>query len=409
MTHLADGEALAPQPSRVPSPARTRIPESQVPRADTNEISHGSFDDFVSGTNDRLPSIEKSKHTLLQQMAFEHNGHDQDAEKFVAKNYNIESTPKKEWQRIFKGKGGRLHEEVTDQRGQTVVRRIPAFWPESRTGQGYLFSHIGDPKKRSMRVIAMLARERRLTIAETIAVILYTGPMFAVYNAILEDFPQDLANQFRGKFGVTIRIIISALQKLSQLNYDPQTLYRGTGGWGILPKHFWEHQKGQKKGFMLHGFMSTTSDISQALKYSGAGQTDRPHPAVYRIVPNDSYAGAPVQELSQFPHEDETIFPPRSYIQPIVDDTGTPEFVMRRATTGEEVPVIRVSITILPKYRQPLVHTLLPSDDVLIGRRARVQQEEEHAKVQEQEQEQELQQFPHEDETIFPLRSSCSR
>lgn len=390
MTHLADSEVLAPQLSRVPSPARTRIPESQEPRDDRNEISHGSFDDFESGTNDRLPSIEKSKHTLIQQMAFEHNGKDQDDKKFVAKNYNLKTTPKEEWQRILMGKGGQL--PILDQRGQTVVRRIPAFWPESRTDKGYLFSHIGDPKKRSMRVIAMLAEKNRLTIAETIAVILYTGPMFAVYNAILEDFPQELANQFRGKFGVTIRLIISALQKLSQLNDDVRTLYRGTGGWGILPKHFWEHKKGQKKGFMLHGFLSTTSDLSQALKYSGAGQTDRPHPAVYRIVPNDFYAGAIVQQLSQFPHEDETIFPPRSYIQPIVDDRGTPEFVMTRATTGEEIPVIRVSITILPKYLQPL----LPSDDVLTERMARVQQEEEQA-------------FPYEDEPIFPLRSACSR
>lgn len=299
-------------------------------------IRHGNSDDFMSGVEQRLMPFDKTKGTVLQQIEFEHRQFG--SEKFTPKNYPIETTTLKEFELVT---GICTQESLEDLKKKSlekfgVVRRIP------------------DQKQ-----ITELMQQHDISFEETIALILYTGPMFAVYNAVLEKFPDDLAEKFRDGFNVTIRVIIMAIGKLSSMKskkMKSETLHRGTGGYLPLPSHFFEKIDGQNKGFTIFGFISTTSDIGTALQYSGVYK-GRPHPAVLQIERSEVSPGADVQEFSQYPHERETIFPPYSYFEPVLSDSGDLAHFFQ-----EKVPVYRMRIT-PPQYRAPL----LPSCDVHIS------------------------------------------
>ena len=56
-------------------------------------------------------------------------------------------------------------------------------------------------------------------VSAVIALILYTGPMFTVYNCILRRFPEQMYKVFEGSdnaFATTIFVLVSAVQKISR-------------------------------------------------------------------------------------------------------------------------------------------------------------------------------------------------
>ena len=98
--------------------------------------------------------------------------------------------------------------------------------------------------------------------AEVLALRLYSGPMYAWYNAVLRytqaaaaEVPARLAHiaLWRAEhsagetpFTTTIHVLNSAILKLSRV--QPATkVYRGTKG-GVLPEQFWEANKDNVKG-----------------------------------------------------------------------------------------------------------------------------------------------------------------
>jgi len=348
-----------------------QIPESQkaVEGTDgttTTAIRHGDLQDYWQGLDKLLGEMSMSKPTLEKQMKMEHRRFV--GRKFVSGNYKIKTCPFTEWNLIVKGEGSKHFKEVRTSSDKSVRRRIPArWWSVSPGKRGHLCSGVHNQKERCSRVIDHLAKEHDLSREETIGILLYTGPMFTVYNALLEKFPQDLAEHFVGGFNVTIRVIASAIQKLSRR--DPRKssekpkkfVFRGTGGHSHMPYHFWEKDEGQNRGFTLFPFVSTTTDIKVAFEYSGASKR-RPHPAIYAIERSEVYPGASVQELSQFPHEVERIYPPCCYVEPAVDSIGRRK-IRTETFNGVKVLVIRVKLT-APQY-QP---ALLPSLAVCLGR-----------------------------------------
>ena len=150
-------------------------------------------------------------------------GHDY---KLYASNYKITSTPFHEWMYI-----------VGDDAGQ----RLPC--PDM--GHGRRIVLIVEMVQKS------LAKRADLSRAEMIAVVLYTGPMFVVYNGILRQFPKELYSVFLesdNRFSTTIFILVSAVQKLSRCMHIPtgMLLYRGLGGTLGLPDSF---PNADKNGF----------------------------------------------------------------------------------------------------------------------------------------------------------------
>jgi hypothetical protein len=90
-------------------------------------------------------------------------------------------------------------------------------------------------------------------------------------------------------------------------------LYRGTGGLVTLPPHFTTADEHNCKGMTDWGFMSSSTDKSVAIQYSGVLE-GRPHAMVLEIEPSCADRGAIVSEFSQYPKEAETLFLPMSYV-----------------------------------------------------------------------------------------------
>jgi hypothetical protein len=150
-----------------------------------------------------------------------------------------------------------------------------------------------------------------LTRPEVIALILYTGPMFQVYNSILRRFPQNVYDVYANSdsddpnlFSTTIFVLVSAVQKLSRSNLVPPgtQLYRGMGGLMDLPDCFLQSDENGCCGYVEWGFMSTTTDRGIAIQYSGVKQ-GRPKATVMVIHPSSVDRGACIVEFSQYPGE----------------------------------------------------------------------------------------------------------
>ena len=164
-----------------------------------------------------------------------------------------------------------------------------------------------------------LAKKAKLTRAEMIAVVLYTGPMFVVYNGILRQFPKELYDVFvksDNRFSTTIFVLVSAIQKLSRCMHIPagMLLYRGLGGTLELPDSFTIADENGCKGWTEFGFMSTTADRAVAVQYSGV-KDRKPQASIMEIRPNAVDRGADISEFSQYPGEREFLFVPMSYVQ----------------------------------------------------------------------------------------------
>ena len=114
------------------------------------------------------------------------------------------------------------------------------------------------------------SKAAKLCEEEVIAIVLYPGPMFQIYNTILRQYPEDKFAVFRdgdNLFSTTIFVLVSAVQKLSRCTRIPlgTQLYRGLGGKVDLPDIFFQTDDKGCSGYAEWGFLSTTSDRDVAL------------------------------------------------------------------------------------------------------------------------------------------------
>ena len=107
-----------------------------------------------------------------------------------------------------------------------------------------------------------------VTVAEIVALRLYTGPMYVKYNAVLRGMA--VATAGGTIYSSTVHLICSGLQKLSRVSDLPKEmkLYRGNGGMA-LPSSFLEPDASGCAGGTEPAIMSATPDRSVALGYSG--------------------------------------------------------------------------------------------------------------------------------------------
>ena len=108
----------------------------------------------------------------------------------------------------------------------------------------------------------------KVTVAEVVALRLYTGPMYVKYNAVLRGMA--VATAGGTIYSSTVHLICSGLQKLSRVSELPKEmkLYRGNGGMA-LPSSFLEPDASGCAGGTEPAIMSATPDRSVALGYSG--------------------------------------------------------------------------------------------------------------------------------------------
>ena len=145
------------------------------------------------------------------------------------------------------------------------------------------------------------ARRAKLSAAEVAALRLYTGPLYAPLNTALR------TREGVDKWASTIACCYSGVKKLSMLS-KPSRVYRGVKeDERALPEGFLSREEGKFAGGVELAFMSTTKSPAVALDYSGGEATSG---SLFVIDFDMNSRGASIQWLSQYPHEEELLFPP---------------------------------------------------------------------------------------------------
>jgi ankyrin repeat protein len=176
-----------------------------------------------------------------------------------------------------------------------------------------------------------LCKNANLCEEEVIAIVLYTGPMFQVYNTILRRYPKDKFEIFEkgnNLFSTTIFVLVSAVQKMCRVTRIPlgTIIYRGLGGKVDLPDIFFQVDCYGCSGYAEWGFLSTTSDRDVALGYSGVKER-RPKAMVMVIETSSIDRGADISEFSQYPGEKEFLYLPCSFVQRAQQGASLVQFV----------------------------------------------------------------------------------
>jgi WD40 repeat protein len=253
---------------------------------DFYKMACGTIADFHKGLTGRVGMPHPNFKNAMRQEHCERAGCDV---QFTTGNYNITSTPRQEW--------------------QYVVENVPC--PDMRH------------KRRLVPISELLqldiCKTAKLCEEEVVAIVLYTGPMFQIYNTILRRYPVDKFELFEkgdNQFSTTIFVLVSAVQKLSRFTRIPlgTLLYRGLGGKVDLPDIFFQIDDKGCSGYAEWGFLSTTSDRDVALGYSGVKER-RPKAMVMVIETSSIDRGADISEFSQYPGEREFLYLPCSFLQ----------------------------------------------------------------------------------------------
>jgi ankyrin repeat protein len=269
--------------------ATPRTETARIGKFDTFVMPSGKMDDFRKGLSSRIgfPHLE-----FFKTMEAEHCSMAGCDMQFTTRNYGITTTAQAEWGIVVRGQAP----------------------PPNHMLHGRVTALVED------KLQCAQARKAKLRREEVIAVILYTGPMYMIYNCVLAHWSSpptmwNTLNRGNNHFTTTMSVLVSAVQKLSAVTVisDGLRLYRGTGGLVYLPEHFTKPDEFNCKGMTEWGFMSCSADRNIALQYSGVVE-GKPHAMVLEIEHSCVDRGAVVSEFSQYPGEDETLFLPMSYV-----------------------------------------------------------------------------------------------
>eukprot|EP00292_Cryptomonas_paramecium_P001805 CAMPEP_0113684470 /NCGR_PEP_ID=MMETSP0038_2-20120614/14023_1 /TAXON_ID=2898 /ORGANISM="Cryptomonas paramecium" /LENGTH=963 /DNA_ID=CAMNT_0000604227 /DNA_START=13 /DNA_END=2904 /DNA_ORIENTATION=- /assembly_acc=CAM_ASM_000170 len=226
---------------------------------------------------------------------------------FVSPNYNFEFIPRQEHEFVVRPDRSVLYPHTPKE---------PSKWREDKVSV-WKGNHGREIVYLEAFMEQDVVRRSGLKEAEVVSIRLYTGPMYSLYNAVLRQHPESTVTKLDGnKYETTLFCIISGVTKLSRTTVIPDNrlVFRGLGGM-ILPKKFWKSEDGFRGGVEM-GFMSTTTDRSVAMQYSGALQN---RGTVFEIAAGRIDAGADISWASQYADEREFLFPPLCCLE-VVDE-----------------------------------------------------------------------------------------
>uniref|UniRef100_A0A7S0M388 NAD(P)(+)--arginine ADP-ribosyltransferase n=1 Tax=Cryptomonas curvata TaxID=233186 RepID=A0A7S0M388_9CRYP len=209
---------------------------------------------------------------------------------FATSNYKIETTARREW--------------------AIVVEKEPLTTSEDGHGR-----RVPDMEK--LKFLPITIKAKMLQI-EIVALVLYTGPMFMVYNAILRRTPVALFEKFQvvgNFFSTTIHVLQSAVVKIARNTKIPSNLvlYRGLSL--NFPPQFHKPDENGCRGYAEWGFTSTTANRDIAVMYSGVRE-GKATATVLQIKTSSVNRAASIESYSQYQQEREYLWVPLSYMQP---------------------------------------------------------------------------------------------
>jgi serine/threonine protein kinase len=319
----SDPSDLRDPPARRIQPLSSPVSTGQF---DTFVMPCGKIEDFHKGLFSRIgfPNVQ-----FMTAMEAEHTSMAGCDMQFTTRNYGITTTARAEWGVVVRGEAP-PPEHMIPCRVRVVV----------------------EDKLHSEQ-----ARRAGLRREEVIAVLLFTGPMYMIYNCILARWSNpaamwDTLRSGNNLFTTTLSVLASAVQKLSAVAVIPDglRLYRGTGGLVTLPEHFWQADELGRRGMTEWSFLSTSTDKSVALGYSGSYQ-NAPHPMLLEIETSSTMRGADLHEFDQYQEAGQNsrqiTFLPFSYVEPI------DQLRVEEAQFG---PISIVSVRVTPSRVDTLEH-----------------------------------------------------
>eukprot|EP00554_Chaetoceros_debilis_P003718 CAMPEP_0194086784 /NCGR_PEP_ID=MMETSP0149-20130528/22419_1 /TAXON_ID=122233 /ORGANISM="Chaetoceros debilis, Strain MM31A-1" /LENGTH=703 /DNA_ID=CAMNT_0038769963 /DNA_START=69 /DNA_END=2177 /DNA_ORIENTATION=- len=277
-------------------------------------LGYGEIDDFHQGLDVFLGSPKK---LLLEAMEKEHcEGPDSDTN-FNVTNHGITTTSAIEW-----------HYVIDPEKGleKLGLKGWPSETIETPDEHRRKLRTLEDLEESLVTINTRLAAIgiHSMTMTEVIACRLYTGPLGVKYNKMIR---ANIAGRRTGqewrmkeertlckgnKYPTTMHVIQSAIAKLGKINPNREA-YCGISD-GLLPPWFWDnHTDLGTKGGVECSFMSLSTDKGVATYYAGKGE-NKAIGTIFEVDMSTMDRGAEVNWLSQYPHENETILPPLTYL-----------------------------------------------------------------------------------------------
>ena len=285
---------------------------------------YGPIDDFHQGLEEILGPPKK---LLFEAMAQEHCASIDSNVEFLAAAHGITTTSKVEW-----------HYVVDPSAPSLEMLNIDA-WPEELISDDHPLINrkrkpipLDDFEESLNEINERLNRVGlpNMTTVELIACRLYTGPMGMKYNRMLRAHTAGGRQPWRWEveaklsmgnaYPTTMHVIQSAIAKLGKINPNSYG-YTGIAGYNttafkpiLLPESFWVgHPELQSKGGVEGSFISMAGKREVAKHYATDGAKDV-NGIILEINMGTMDRGAETNWLSQYPHEDEILLPPLTFL-----------------------------------------------------------------------------------------------
>lgn len=280
---------------------------------DYHVLGHGPIVDFHKGLE---PVLGPSKKLLFEAMEKEHCESVDSDVIFVAGNTGVTTTSRIEWNFVVDPSRKRLEElHLNEWPTETILepklRRVPRpidDFEEDLVEINKKLHRIGLP---------------RMTLMELIALRIYSGPLGIKFNKMIRRYTaghrpgqewrleEESKLCLGNKYSTTIHVIQSAISKLGKINPN-QKGYSGVSG-HLLHDRFWNnHPDLNSKGGVEGGFMSLSANRDVARFY--ANLVKGKLGVLLEVNMSTTDRGAELKWFAQYPHEDETLLPPLTYL-----------------------------------------------------------------------------------------------
>ncbi|KAJ1487583.1 hypothetical protein T484DRAFT_1888801 [Baffinella frigidus] len=292
------------------------------------QLRFGTRKDFDGGLNELIgyPNDEK----VLAEMYREHCEYKESAREIFTNNYGVTTTPLLEWKaaagrweplnKSFETEEGFLAPRETKNIRPDHCRRIFSLdkltQPPSPDEEREWASESEEGATRAVGAAegtdgAIVERARRcvwlgnLTKAEVLAVRLWSGPMYLLYNSVLRGWG--------GGFTTTLHAVHSGIFKLSQVS-PPERVYRGVANRAITGEDMRVGSFVEMNMSWRAGAQSFSRDKNVALAYSRVeGKNTASY--VFEVQEGEVDRGADISPLSYYPQEREKLYGALSMMQ----------------------------------------------------------------------------------------------
>eukprot|EP00960_Hanusia_phi_P040771 754647-Hanusia_phi.AAC.1 len=275
----AEAQPEANDKRREPNKMKFSVDEGNVVMLGTVKEFHGSLVDMFG-----LPRDLDDLYTAMEE---EHCRRRDSNLAFMTPNDPATTTPQDEWEAVT---DPTERERLSVPCGLRRIRPIEELMQDERVIQ------------------AGLRKE------EVLALVLYTGPMYVKYIKILRAFRlgEMRAAAESNQYVTTIHCIVSGVIKLSKLEQLPsrRVVYRALKGSQTIESCMHEDELGWYSG-VDYGIVSATGDLQLAIQNAGKWTP----PTVLEIRCGPMGRGADLEFLSQYPEEQEMLYPPLSCLE----------------------------------------------------------------------------------------------